>query len=89
MEQKSRDELVQRIRGEEAELAPMPNDDGDKKMAKQNGTQQLETMLTRLQSTPPSGRMVIRISAEFEAMGRNSQRYRAAQWGHACNTEGA
>jgi polysaccharide biosynthesis/export protein len=62
MEQKSRDELVQRIRGEEAELAPLPNDDADKKMAKQNGTQQLEAALAHLQSTPPSGRMVIRIS---------------------------
>jgi polysaccharide biosynthesis/export protein len=66
MEQKSRDELVQRIRGEEAELAPMPNDDADKKMAKQNGAQQIETAISRLQGTPPSGRMVIRISANFK-----------------------
>jgi protein involved in polysaccharide export with SLBB domain len=63
LEQKSRDELVQRIRGEETELAPMPNDDTDKKIVKQNGTQQLETAISRLQATPPSGRMVIRISA--------------------------
>ncbi len=66
LEQKSRDELVQRIRGEEAELAPMPNDDVDKKMIKQNGTQQLETAISRLQATPPSGRMVIRISANLK-----------------------
>ena len=66
MEQKSRDELVQRIRSEEAELAPLPTDDTDKKMAKQNGTQQLEAALAELQSTPPSGRMVIRISPNLK-----------------------
>ena len=62
MEQKSREELVQRIRGEEAELAPLPSDDADKKATKQTGMQQLETTLARLRETPPSGRMVIHIS---------------------------
>ena len=66
LEQKSRNELVQRIRGEEAELAPLPNDDADKKMTKQNGMQQLETTLSRLQENPPSGRMVIRISSNLK-----------------------
>lgn len=66
MEQKSRNELVQRIRGEEAELAPLPSDDADKKMTKQNGIQQLETTLARLQENPPSGRMVLRISANLK-----------------------
>jgi len=66
MEQKSRNELVQRIRGEEAELAPLPSDDADKKMTKQTGMQQLETTLARLQDTPPSGRMVIRISSKMK-----------------------
>jgi len=66
MEQKSRNELVQRIRGEEAELAPLPSDDADKKMTKQSGMQQLETTLARLQETPPSGRMVIRISSNLK-----------------------
>src|SRR5438445_618989 len=66
MEQKSRNELVQRIRGEEAELAPMPSDDADKKMTKQTGMEQLETTLGRLQETPPSGRTVIRISSNLK-----------------------
>jgi protein involved in polysaccharide export with SLBB domain len=66
LEQKSRNELVQRIRGEEAELAPLPNDDVDKKMTKQNGMQQLETTLARVQENPPSGRMVIRISSNWK-----------------------
>jgi hypothetical protein len=66
MEQKSRNELVQRIRGEEAELAPLPSDDADKKITKQNGMEQLETTLTRLQGNPPSGRMVIRISPNLK-----------------------
>jgi polysaccharide biosynthesis/export protein len=66
LEQKSRNELVQRIRGEEAELAPLPNDDADKKMTKQSGIQQLETTLARMQETLPSGRMVIRISANLK-----------------------
>jgi polysaccharide biosynthesis/export protein len=66
MEQKSRNELVQRIRGEEAELAPLPNDDADKKTTKQNGMQQLETTLARLQENPPAGRMVIRISSNLK-----------------------
>jgi protein involved in polysaccharide export with SLBB domain len=62
MEEKSRSELIERVRSEEAELAPLPSDDEDKKMAKQNGSQQLETMLARLQENPPSGRMVIRLA---------------------------
>jgi protein involved in polysaccharide export with SLBB domain len=66
MEQKSRNELVQRIRGEEAELAPLPSDDADKKTTKQAGMQQLETTLARLQETPPNGRMVIRISSSLK-----------------------
>ncbi len=41
----------------------MPSDDTDKKTAKQNGMQQLEAMLGRLQERPPTGRMVVRISA--------------------------
>jgi len=63
IEEQSRSELIQRIRGEEAELAPMPSDDADKKAAKQNGMQQLEAMLGRLQEQPPTGRMVVRISS--------------------------
>ena len=66
MEEKSRAELVNRIRGEEAELAPLPNDDADKKAAKQSGIQQLETTLSRLQATPPTGRLVIRISSNLK-----------------------
>jgi polysaccharide export outer membrane protein len=63
IEEQSRAELVQRIRGEEAELAPLPSDDADKKIAKQNGMQQLEMMLGRLQERPSTGRMVVRISS--------------------------
>ena len=66
MEEKSRSELIERIRSEEAELAPLPSDDADKKMAKQNGLQQLETTLSRLQASPPTGRMVIRISSNLK-----------------------
>jgi len=63
MEEKSRAELIDRIRSEEAELAPMPGDDVDKKTAKQNALLQLETMLGRLQERPASGRLVVRISS--------------------------
>jgi polysaccharide export outer membrane protein len=66
MEQKSRNDLAQRIRGEEAQLAPLPSDDADKKIAKQNGMQQLESMRARLDENPPSGRMVIRISGNIK-----------------------
>jgi polysaccharide biosynthesis/export protein len=63
IEEQSRTDLIQRIRGEEAELAPAPTDDADKKAAKQNGLQQLETMLGRLQAQSSTGRMVVHISA--------------------------
>jgi protein involved in polysaccharide export with SLBB domain len=66
LEQKSRNELIQRIRGEEAELAPLPSDDADKKTTKQTGMQQLETTLAQVQENPPSGRMVIRISSNVK-----------------------
>ena len=66
LEEKSRQELIQRIRGEQAELAPLASDDADKKMTKQTGMQQLETTLARLQENPPRGRMVIRISPNLK-----------------------
>lgn len=66
IEEQSRLELIQRIRGEQAELAPMPTDDADKKAVKQNGVQQLETMLSRLQAQSSTGRMVVRISANLK-----------------------
>jgi polysaccharide biosynthesis/export protein len=65
IQQQSQSELIQRIRGEEAELAPMPSDDADKKTVKQNGMQQLEAMLGRLQERPATGRMVVRISSNL------------------------
>lgn len=66
IEEQSRLELIQRIRGEEAELAAMPSDDADKKAAKQNGLQQLEAMLERLQAQSSTGRMVVRLSANLK-----------------------
>ena len=66
IEEQSRSELIQRIRGEETDLAPLPSDDADKKAAKQNGMQQLEVMLGRLQERPSTGRMVVRISANLK-----------------------
>src|SRR5207302_9093275 len=57
--EQSRSELIQRIRGEETDLAPLASDDADKKAAKQNGMQQLEVMLGRLQERPSTGRMVV------------------------------
>jgi polysaccharide biosynthesis/export protein len=65
IEEQSRAELIQRIRGEQAELAPMPGDDADKRAAKQNGIQQLDAMLGRLQERPSTGRMVVRISSNL------------------------
>jgi polysaccharide biosynthesis/export protein len=66
IEEQSRSELIQRIRGEEADLAPLPSDDADKKATKQNGMQQLEVMLGRLQERPSTGRMVVRVSANLK-----------------------
>ena len=66
MEEQSRTDLINRIRSEEAELAPLPSDDESKRTAKQNGLQQLETTLARLQERSPSGRLVLRISGNLK-----------------------
>ena len=62
IEQKSRDELVQDAR-RGSKAGADANDDADKKMVKQNGTQQLETAISRLRHS--SRPVVIRIPANL------------------------
>jgi len=62
LEDKSRTELIQRIRDQIAELSATPLTDSSKKADQDAAVQQLQIMLERVQTTVSPGRMVIHIS---------------------------
>ena len=64
VEVQSRIELVERLKAEQVSLKGLPENDEDQKNAKLTAIAQTETTLTQLQSTSPSGRVVIHISPE-------------------------
>jgi polysaccharide biosynthesis/export protein len=66
LEEKSREGLLEEIRGEEAQLAISPDDDADKRQAKQAGIQQLQITKDRLQASAAAGRMVLRIGSNLK-----------------------
>jgi protein involved in polysaccharide export with SLBB domain len=64
VEVQSRIELVERLKAEQVSLKSLPENDEDQKNAKLTAIAQTETTLTQLQSTSPSGRVVIHISPD-------------------------
>jgi protein involved in polysaccharide export with SLBB domain len=63
IETRNRADLIQRVQSEASEIKLVPEQDADQKAAKQAATQQYQATLESLQNTPPSGRLVIHISA--------------------------
>ena len=72
LEMKSRTELVERMKQEEAGLKALPENDADQKNLKLTAVAQTETALTQLQENQPIGRVVIHIQPDVNAW-RNTE----------------
>lgn len=59
LEMRSREELVERVKNEEAQLKALPENDADQKNQKLTAIAQTETALTQLETHLPVGRVVI------------------------------
>jgi protein involved in polysaccharide export with SLBB domain len=59
LEMKSREELVSRMKSEQAQLKTLPENDADQKNAKLSAIAQTDTALTQLETHLPIGRVVI------------------------------
>jgi protein involved in polysaccharide export with SLBB domain len=66
LEEKSRDEMVRRVRDAEANLQLMPDTDTRQKEAKAAALQQWQNTLDHLANTPPVGRVNIRVSSKID-----------------------
>jgi len=72
LEEKNRGDLIHRVQSEGASLKLIPDTDEDQKMAKQASLTQWQSALEKLQSTEPSGRLVIQISQEIKHWANTS-----------------
>jgi len=66
MEQRNRAELVRTVQDEGTALKLAPTSDQSDKVAKDASLLQWQATIDRLQSTPPTGRLVIKISADMK-----------------------
>jgi hypothetical protein len=67
LEMKSRSELVERMKLEQANIKALPENDADQKNAKLAALAQTQTVLTQLQENQPIGRVVIHIEPNVNA----------------------
>jgi protein involved in polysaccharide export with SLBB domain len=72
LEEKNRSELIQRVRGEAAEVKIVPGMDVDQQMTAQATVMQYQSTLEKLQNTPPSGRLVVHISSNMKHWANTS-----------------
>jgi polysaccharide biosynthesis/export protein len=66
IEEENREQLIRQVRTDGANLMLIPEQDPDQKMAKEAAVSQWQTALQKLQDTPPSGRLVIHITADIK-----------------------
>ncbi|MBV9342499.1 MAG: SLBB domain-containing protein [Acidobacteria bacterium] len=66
LEEVNREHLIKQVRTDGANLALIPENDADQKMAKQAAVNQWQSALQKLEDSPPSGRLVIHISMEIK-----------------------
>ena len=66
LELKTHDELIQRVKAEEAQLKALPETDEEQKNAKLTAIAQTDTTLTQLQANLPVGRVVIQSSPDLK-----------------------
>jgi polysaccharide export outer membrane protein len=72
IEMKSQTELVQRLKDEQVHLNALPEGDADQKNAKLTVIAQTQTALQQLETTPPIGRVVIRIPADMKKFANSA-----------------
>lgn len=75
IEQKSYDELIQRVREQQTslKLAATTSTDQDQKLAAESAVVQWQTTLDSLTNSPPSGRVAIQISSNIKAWQNTPQ----------------
>lgn len=66
LEEENREQLIRQVRIDGANLNLIPEQDTDQKMAKEAAVNQWQSALQKLQSSPPSGRLVIHISKDIK-----------------------
>jgi protein involved in polysaccharide export with SLBB domain len=66
LEEENREQLIRQVRTDGTNLTLIPEQDADQKMAKEAAVSQWQTALQKLQSSPPSGRLVIHISKDIK-----------------------
>jgi hypothetical protein len=66
MELRSQDEVILRVKDAQSSLELLPDTDPKEKQAKLTAIQQWQSTLDQLSSSPPLGRVTIRISSKIE-----------------------
>jgi polysaccharide biosynthesis/export protein len=66
VEANEQNEMIVRLKNEQSDLELLPENDPDKKRAKDMALEQWQTALEELSSNPPSGRLAIHISSNVE-----------------------
>ncbi|MGP8156644.1 MAG: SLBB domain-containing protein [Candidatus Acidiferrales bacterium] len=66
LEMRARTELILRVRDAQTNLETLPEADPKQKQAKEMAVEQWQTTLDQLVSTPPAGRVTIRISSDIK-----------------------
>ncbi|MBS1849832.1 MAG: SLBB domain-containing protein [Acidobacteria bacterium] len=66
IQEKDRADLLRRVQAEGNSLRQAPENDNDQKLTKQAAILQWQATIDQLQSTPPSGRLVIHISKDLK-----------------------
>jgi protein involved in polysaccharide export with SLBB domain len=66
LEEENREQLIRQVRADGANLSLIPEQDPDQKMAKEAAVSQWQSALQKLQSAPPSGRLVIHITKDIK-----------------------
>jgi protein involved in polysaccharide export with SLBB domain len=72
LEEDNREQLIRQVRTDGANLTLIPEGDTDQKLAKEAAVNQWESALQKLQSSPPSGRLVIHITKDIKRWANTS-----------------
>jgi len=72
LEEKQQDQLILRVKDAQHELELLPEGDPKQTQAKNAAIAQYQTTLTQLTSSPPVGRVAIRISGDIKRWGNSS-----------------
>ncbi len=72
LEEKSRADLIQRVRSEQAEMKLIPGMDADEQLKVKAVTLLYQKTIDNLQNTPPVGRLVIHISSDLKRWANTS-----------------